>query len=530
MSSYCSIAYLCIFLPIVILAYAIIPQRHRWKVLLLASYAFFWSISNKLIVYLLVSTVAVHYIGLWLTLIQNECKQAVSGLDRTEKKAIKAQYLRKQRKVVAFAVIFHIGMLIVLKYTNFFGTNINSLLNALNSPFKLKIPRFLLPIGISFYTLQAVAYTFDVYRGTIKADENIGRLALFMSFFPSLMEGPICRYSQTAVKLYEGEGIKYNNLTFGYQRILYGMIKKVIVADRLNILIGTVFDNYSKYNGGIVALAMVCYTVQLYMEFSGTMDVVIGSAQIFGVTLPENFRQPFFSKTISEFWTRWHITLGTFFRDYLFYPLSMTKPLKNITVRARKHLGNHFGPLIAGAIALFCVWLCNGLWHGAGWQYIFFGMYHFVLILCGNIVEPFVKWYTGKLKINRTCFAYRIWQIARTVVLVNIGEMFFRAKTLGAGMSMFKSMVTDFSFASFKDGSFLRLGMDEKDFYISIITVVLVFVVSIIHEKNISIREKVSKRNIVIRWVAYYAVLMAILIFGAYGIEYKPVEPIYASF
>ena len=211
--------------------------------------------------------------------------------------------------------------------------------------------------------MQAVAYIFDVYRRKIPADRNLLRLALFMGFFPQIMEGPICRYSETAEQLWAAPMLRYQNLTFGLQRILFGLMKKIVIADRLNLLIKNIFTGYESYDGFVIAVAAVCYTIQLYMDFSGAMDLVIGSGQIFGMKLPENFQRPFFSKTISEFWKRWHITLGAWFKDYIFYPLSMSKPLKKLTARARKRLGNHFGPLLSGAIALFCVWLCNGLWH-----------------------------------------------------------------------------------------------------------------------------------------------------------------------
>ena len=294
--------------------------------------------------------------------------------------------------MVAFAVMVHIGILLVLKYTPFFAGNLNTLFQVFRIPVTLAIPSFVLPIGISFYTMQAVAYIFDVYRRKIPADRNLLRLALFMGFFPQIMEGPICRYSETAEQLWEAPKLRYQNVTFGVQRILFGMMKKIIIADRLNLFIKNVFSGYESYDGFVIAVSAVCYTIQLYMDFSGTMDLVIGSGQIFGMKLPENFQRPFFSKTISEFWKRWHITLGAWFKDYIFYPLSMSKPLKKLTSRARKRLGNHFGPLLAGAIALFCVWLCNGLWHGSGWNYIFFGMYHFGLILAGSMVSP---WWFG---------------------------------------------------------------------------------------------------------------------------------------
>ena len=155
------------------------------------------------------------------------------------------------------------------------------------------------------------------------------------------------------------------------------------------------------YDGLVIAVAAVCYTIQLYMDFSGTMDLAVGAGRIFGFQIPENFQRPFFSRSIPEFWQRWHISLGTWFKDYIFYPVSLSGPLKKLTSNARKKLGNHFGPLCASAIALFCVWFSNGLWHGAAWTYIFFGLYHFFFILCGNLFDPLTKWTTGKLHINR---------------------------------------------------------------------------------------------------------------------------------
>ncbi len=528
--TYCDLTYLIVFLPIVILLYSITKKQHRSKILLLASYIFFWSISGNLIIYLLFSTLSIHHFGLWLDSIKKERNEKLKEVQKEEKKAIKELYVKKQRKVILLAVIIHLGILVILKYVPFFGKNINSLFGILNIPITLNIPEYLMPIGISFYTFQALSYIIDVYREVVKPDKNLLRLALYMSFFPQIMEGPIAKYNETAMDLYEGKKIEYKNMTFGIQRILFGCMKKVVIADRLNILIKTIFDNYTTYNGGIALLAAIAYTIQLYMEFSGTMDMVIGSGQIFNVKLPENFRQPFFSKTISEFWQRWHITLGRWFKDYIFYPLSLSKPLKKLTSFGRKHLGNHFGPLLAGSIALFCVWISNGLWHGAGWKYIFFGMFHFTLILCGNIFEPFTKKVTDILHINRQKMPFKIFQMIRTTFLVIIGELFFRAKGLKAGLIMFKNIFTNFSLSFLSNGLIVDLGMDKYDFIIVGITLLIVFIISVLKEKNVEIRENISKRNIVIRWAIYYSLILFIIIFGAYGNNYTPVTPIYAEF
>lgn len=528
--SYFSPVYFAFFLPIVALLYSIVPKKAKPFVLLGSSYTFFWMLSGKLLAYLLFSTVSIHHFGLWLDKIQTEKKAAVKLLPREERKPLKLKYDKRQNAVLALAVIIHIGLILLLKYSPFFVLNINSILEHLHLEFSIPEPDFMIPIGISFYTLQAVSYMTDVRRGVIKADTNLPRLALFMSFFPQIMEGPIVRYNDTAVSLYEGRKIEYKNFVFGVERIAYGMLKKIVVADRLNDFVKTIFDDYQKYDGGMIAVVAIAYTCQLYMDFSGAMDVCIGSAEIFGIRLPENFRQPFFSKSISEFWTRWHITLGTWFKDYIFYPLSLSKGLKKLTAFGRKHLGNHFGPLLAGSIALFCVWISNGLWHGSAWMYIFFGMYHFALILSANIFEPVFKKIADVLHIDRNHGPYVIFRIVKTTILVVIGELFFRAHGLAEGLKMFKRIFTDFSFSGIASGEISKAGLDMCDLVIVLVVVLIVFIIGILREKGIVVRENLSKKNIVIRWVILLALIFFVIIFGAYGAGYTPVEPMYADF
>lgn len=530
MTSYFSIAFLVIFLPVCLILYSLLPQKLRKYFLLAASYGFFWLVSGKLVIYLLLTTLSIHYFGLWLDRIHRTRNEAVKGVEKAERKEIKKRFLKQSRWVLAFASVLHIGVLLTLKYSPFFTTNLNAVFTMLKLPLQLQVPSYLMPIGISFFTLQAVSYLIDVYRETVPADDNIFRLGLFMSFFPQIVEGPICRYDQTAQQLWEVKGIEYHNLSLGLQRVAFGLMKKLVIADRLNPLVKEVFANYADYEGGVIALASLCYTIQLYMDFSGTMDAVMGIGQIFGVSMPENFKRPFFSKTISEFWMRWHISLGAWFKDYIFYPVTMSKPMKKLTTAARKKLGNHFGPLLAGAVALFLVWLCNGLWHGAGWNYIFFGMYHFGFILLGNIVAPAVKWLHQKCHINPEWFGYRIFQIIRTGILVVIGEMFFRASTLQAGFTMLRQMVTNFRFATLNGDLLKQMGVDWKDMGIVLVTILIIFAISVWNEKGVIVREALAKKPVVVRWAVLYALILFIVIFGAYGAGYIPVDPIYANF
>ena len=404
------------------------------------------------------------------------------------------------------------------------------------------VPYIGVPIGISFYTLMAASYLFDVYRGTIAPDTNLGRIALFLSFFPQIMEGPICRYGQTAEQLWAGTPINKDNLYRGSVRILWGFAKKMIVADRLNLVVKPIFADYTSYDGGVVAAAAVLYTLQLYCDFSGCMDVALGTARIFGIALPENFRHPFFSRTASEFWQRWHITLGSWLRDYIFYPLSLSAPMKSLTKAARHRIGNRYGPLLAGSVTLFCVWFANGLWHGAGSQYIFFGLYYFVIILLGGLVEPLAQSVCGKLHINREGTAWRTFQWLRTLVVVFVGELFFRAEGMDAGLYMFGQLVGNFTLESFTNGTFMAIGLTFpsvttdvvglclQDYAAVAVMVVIMTIVAVIEERGCCITERLAHKNLAVRWAVLYALIIAIVIFGSYGVGTAPLDPIYAQF
>ena len=533
LSAFFSVSFLGLFLPLAVIFYGLTPKKHKNYALLLLSFGFYWLISGVYIGYLLLSILAIYGVGLWMQNIFARRDAAVKAAEKPERKAIKKAYNQRARWVLTLAVVLHVGLILVLKYSGFFVMNVNALFGL-----GYAIPNYVKPLGLSFFILQSISYLVDVYRQTVKADRCLPRLGLFLSFFPAVVEGPICRYSQTAQALWEAKPIRYDNLTLGLQRILFGLMKKLVVADRLNPIVEELFTGASSYPGYMSLLAGILYTVQLYMDFSGSMDAVCGTAQIFGITMPENFKRPFFSKNISEFWTRWHITLGTWFRDYIFYPVTMSSPLKKLTGAARKKLGNHFGPLIAGSIALFAVWFCNGLWHGSAWHYIFFGLWHFVLILLGNIFAPYLKTVNEKLHFGPENKPFRVFQILRTSFLVVLGEIIFRADSMGMALTMFRQIFTDFgnpfsAFYPFREvlNTVLECCLcDVWDLIIVAVTVVIVFAVSILQERGTPIRTSIARRPTWQRWLVWYALILFIIIFGAYGPGYTPIDPMYANF
>lgn len=526
--TYNSILYLFIFLPAVFLAYQLAPGRFRYLVLLSASYIFFLSISGKLLLYLLFSTLSIHHTGLWLSYCKKNYEAASYGPE--EKKAVKNAYQKKRSRILWLGIGLQAGILLVLKYSVFFGRNINSLLAALSFPKLLPSVHFALPIGISFYTLQAISYLADVYYEKTEADENLGRLALYLAFFPTLMEGPICRYSQTAQALYSGKPLEYKNMAWGAQRLLWGLFKKLVIADRLNLLVETVFNAPDQYGGIAVIAGAALYTFQLYADFSGCIDMTIGTGEMLGVTIPENFLAPFSSKTPSEFWRRWHITLGAWLKDYIFYPISLTRFSKNLGKKLRSKFGKHTGQVLASCPALFGVWFLNGLWHGTGWHYIFYGMYYFVLILGGNIAEPAVEKAAAALRIDRDSLVYRGFQTIKLLLIVFTGELFFRADNLTIGIHMFLSIFTGFRWTALTDGSLLKLGLSLADFAAVFLGFSGVCLAGSLHRRGISIREKISGWNTAGRWCFLYASILLVILLGAYGDGYLPAKMIYAGF
>ena len=487
-----------------------IPKKLRAIFYLIVSFLFFYVMSGKLIVYLLITITSIYLSSLLL--------------NKVEEFTPPSQAKKMKVLILIICILINLAFLIAFKYLRFFTVSTNSILSFLGINFNFNVLKFIAPIGISFYTLQALSYLFDVYNQKIKAEKNFIKVALFISFFPQIIEGPIARYEDTSDQLYNNKNMTYESFCFGMQRVIWGIFKKIVIADRLNIVVKTVFKQYDLFSGPFIFIGALCFTIMLYMEFSGTMDVVIGTGEIIGVKIPENFRQPFFSKNISEFWTRWHISLGKWFKDYVYFPVSLSKPVKKINHKVKKICGRKTSVLVSSGIALLIVWLLNGLWHGAGVTFILFGLYHFILIFLGNLFKPCFYKISYKFSYKKI---YKVMQIVKVWIFVIIGELIFWASNVESLFIMLKKLFTNF----YIDKSlFVKLGLDIPDCVILVLALSVVFAISFLKEKNINVREKISQKNIIIRWSLYYILIFSIIIFGAYGSGYQPVEPIYADF
>ena len=305
-------------------------------------------------------------------------------------------------------------------------------------------------------------------------------------------------------------------------------MKKMIIADRLDPAVSKIFTSYTQ-DGLFSLIGAVLCTIQLYMDFSGIVDICLGSAEIFGIKLPENFRQPFFAENASDFWRRWHITLGTFLRDYVFYPISLAKPIRRLSKFFTKHFGKAAGKFIGPFIALFAVWFLNGLWHGPYWSYIFYGIYYFCFMVLEIILKKPIDTFLKKYQIDDNHIGLRLFRFIKLFIIVIIGELFFRAQTLAVGWTMFSSIFTNFNLSTF-NGTLPFLRLDMIDWIIVIVGTLTIFLVDIYKEFHGSIRNAIEQKPTWIRWSIIYTCIFATLIFGAYGPGYDIVAMIYAEF
>ena len=524
--------YFIIFVAITCILYFIFPKKARWVVLLVSSYIYYALASSKLIAFILTTTLTIYLAALVLGKIEENTKNRCKTIDdKTMKKEIKHKAKTKKKWVIAITVLINFGILAFLKYYNFIAGNLNSLFELLHFGVEIPFKKLILPIGISYYTLQAVSYVIDVYRNKCLPDKNLGRVALFVSFFPQILQGPIGRYGDLANQLYEPHKFSYNNAKFGIQLMLWGYFKKMVIADRAAIFVNEVFGKYNEYSGLTILLAVILYTIQIYAEFSGCMDIVRGTAQIIGIELAENFKRPFFSRSVQEFWRRWHITLGTWLKDYIFYPISFSKLTINITNGAKKIFKNSYiSKLVPVAFALFFVWFGNGIWHGASWKYIFYGLYYYIIMMLGMFLEPLGNKIVQIFKINTKTFSYKLWQILRTTMFVFGGMLIFRAHRLKDAFSMLISIFTLKDIGKLFNMQLFENGFTLADLVILGIGVAIIFVVSLYQEKGYKIREKISKQNLPFRWILCYGIIFAIVIFGIYGPGYVASNFIYGQF
>ena len=431
-----SLQYL-IFFPIVAVLHFLIPRKYRWIMLLAASYYFYMS-WNPNLVFLIAFTTVVSYAAALL-------------MERTENKKVRKLWL-------VITLIACLGVLFFYKYFNFLSGSVTALLRAFRLPVEDHLLDLILPVGISFYTFQTLSYVIDVYRGSIPAERHFGYYALFVSFFPQLVAGPIERPQNLLPQLKAEHKFNADDLKAGLRIVLAGYFKKVVIADQLATYVVAVYSQPERAAAPAIIIATVMFTFQVYCDFSGYTDIAVGCARIMGIRLMQNFNLPYMSRSISEFWTRWHISLTSWFQDYVFYPLATNKKLSRWARKLGKKYNNRrIGVMVPQFVALFVTFFLSGLWHGAAWTFVLWGCIHGVYQIVGKLTERGRENLCAKLHIDRNTTLWHAWQVFLVFWLGVFALIFFRANSVHDLGVLLRNLFTNWSFV----GTLDMLQIDE---------------------------------------------------------------------
>ena len=491
------------FLFISLVVYYIIPKKYRWYVILAANTVFYLYTGPGNIIFILLSSLITFFAAKLVSDQNAKLKEKKAVLEKEAFKIEKKRVQIKKRIILLCMLILNIGILFYLKYWRILAGS----------------KTLLLPLGISYYTLTTIGYFMDVYNSKYEREHNFLKYFVFVSFFPQLILGPITRYNQTGVQFNQEKPFDFENIKHGTMMILFGCLKKYLVANLLVKHIGTIFDSaYANYPGCLLLVGILMYAIYQYADFSGGTDMVIGIAELFGIKLPQNFKQPYFSISLANFWQRWHITLGSWMRDYVFYPLALTQGMQKISRWCTEHLGKHFGRTLPACIANIVVFMLVGVWHGPEMHFFIWGLYNGLVIAISDILKPvFVKLNTI-LHINDKSKAWKIFQIIRTFIIVNIGWYFDRIEDVKKSFIYLKNTFVHFGnplLLASKDYMNQILG-NISDFQSHIMLVFIgsciIFVVSILKERKIDVYKAIQNRNIAIRWLAYYIPMVLIIL------------------
>lgn len=546
--SYTSLEF-ALFIIILYPVYYLFPKKYQWTILLAGSAFFYVFIMKFYSLYILATIISIYLAGIYIDGNLRHTSETVKAnkevWSKDERKAYKKSQEKKNKLILVIALLFNFGILAVIKY---FGSYIGGPLGSL-----------VLPLGISFYTFQSTGYLIDVYRENVDAEKNIFKLALFISFFPQIVQGPIGEYDKLADQLTTPRSIKWLDFKLGIELIVWGLFKKLIIADRAVSIINNFTNNGGTpmhphdgpYGGTAVLFVILVYALQLYTDFSGGIDISRGVARLFGIDLAINFRRPYFATSLNDYWRRWHMSLGNWMKKYVFYSLATSQAFlklgksiskgpttgpstkgdnsssKAVQSEVRKHLGKVLPP----AIATFVVFILVGIWHGSNMKYLGFGIWNGLVIMLGLVLEPWFIKLRDNLHINPASLVYRIFQMARTFILVLIGYYFDVATDLKNALDMICRTITDQSLSVFKS-EWLSLGLLKKDYLILIIASVILLYFSIrLEQKNIETPgELLEKRSGFVQWIILFLGIIAILIFGIYGPGYNAADFVYMQF
>ena len=519
------------FLLISAVVFYVFPVKYRWLVLLASSIAFYVIAGSwKFLPFIVLTSLAV-WIGAMLIGRMNEKLKAeldAGDLDKAEKKKLKEKYKKKTKTVLILCLLICIGILFFTKFAKYAVFYANKIIEARGGGRTFGIAWIIVPLGISYYTFSTVGYLLDVYWKRYSYEKNFVRFFLYAIYFPHILQGPISRYNLLGQELKKELRFDGDRIISGVQLMIWGFFKKLVIADRLNIFIRAVYDG-NGHAGSVFLVTMIFDAIMIYTDFSGYMDIVRGASQIFGVELEPNFNHPFFSKSVSEFWRRWHMSLGSWFKDYVYYPITVSRLMKNVNKKTAKRLPQNVARMISVAIPCLVTWFLTGLWHGTGRTYVLWGIYYGVLITLSVGMQPEFQSLNKKLKIKTESFGWNLFRMIRTFCIFMGGRLLTSPGSINNTKTVVGNIFTNFSVSRLFDDTLLTYGLGYKELYLIVFCIVLLWGVSMMQER-FGIREKLAKQNIVIRLAVTVIAVYAVLIFGIYGAGYNAASFVYMQY
>lgn len=504
-----------------LLLYYLVPLRFRWYVLLAVSVVFYLAGGLKAGLFLLF-TAGTNYVGgLLLSRINDRRASLTPEQKKTEDHRIKAH----KKWVLVPVLLLNFGLLFLVKYWNFTAESIGKLVGDC-------LPRmdWIMPVGLSFYMFQSVGYLVDCYRGKYTAEKNFLKFSLFVSFFPQMVQGPISRFDQLHPQLIRGNAWNGDNVKYGLQLALWGYLKRMLIADRAALVVNEVFGHSEKYGGAVCAFGVLFYCIQLYCDFSGGIDITRGVAQMFGIDMAENFKRPFFATGMADYWRRWHVTLGSWMRDYVFYPLSFSKAFAKLSRWARKRFKGKVGKVIPTATATFIVYLVIGIWHGANFRYIAYGLYNGTILTSSVLLANTYSQWKKKLHIRDTSGWFRAFAILRTAAIVFVGRYITRPPRLLVGYDMLKKTLTSPCLYQLRDGTLGTFGLQIIDYAVVALGFVTLLLLEWKLEQGNDLRKTLETKHPVVQWLCLFIALALLCVFGIFRDSGVRVEFIYQQY
>lgn len=504
-----------IFLVVFLCIYFLLRHTSMKKLWILAGNIFFciWSGWAGLII-VFGTAVIVYCMSLLMERVYNKYEKAKEGLELKPKEQVVFlnKYKRKARKYLWLAMFIILGLWIYVKVGKLMGV-----FSVVSFKQWFSGAGIIVPLGISYYTLSAVGYLLDIFWRKTKPVHNFLDLLVAMTYFPHIVQGPISKYDKLLKQIANIPKFDYDRVCHGIQLMIWGYIKKIVIADRLVVYTQVVFRNIGNYGGVEILIAVLFSGMQIYADFSGCMDIVIGISQIMGIELEANFRQPFFSKTASEFWTRWHMTLSGWTKVYIYLPIAMSPKFMKLIRTLKKHKLKWLSSFVNAFVPLIAVWLFTGLWHGTGTDYIMWGMYWCVIMTISKETSFIVDKSDKVLHIDTTKKYFRYWQFFRTYMIFVVGRSFTLAGGLTGFCAIWKGMFSQHKLWVLFNESLFRHGLDRKDFYIAVVGIIIILLIDLAHEKGAKIRETITSVPLPVRWFIYISAIFIVVVLGVYG-------------